>query len=478
MLRSTLFALLILAACQDAPPPPGTNNPTPQPPASTTLSAPSGVSIEPAAPTSRDALTAVVDWTGDPEARFEFTWTRNGGIVPVDGTTIPANLTFRDDIWRVSVIAFTLDARSEPVDADVVVLNSAPDAPMVQVQPANPSFDEDLRCVTNEPSDPDGDTVSVHITWRVDGRTPTVTPTTTVHEGDTIPASATRGGEQWTCTARATDGHAQSFPVTATPREISFPIQAVRVTGGPFEVTGGESAFLTYDFYASASLLTAADLVQFGAEVPAAAGEASLAAGGLSFHDAAHAANQVSIAEGLQACYTCTKPDEDWACTVPAEPVLCEGYRLPTEAEWVYLATEAGFHTDDLPAGGLVEEPGDPDEDAPVTGSSVGSTAGDQCAYAAVSSGPEAPGGRAPNSLGVYDLCGNLEEWTSDAWGSAQASGTDPFRNDATAASRVVRGSSYASSWSELSIWERRPETTSSREPTVGARLVRTVPTP
>ena len=71
----------------------------------------------------------------------------------------------------------------------------------------------------------------------------------------------------------------------------------------------------------------------------------------VSFWDALHYANHLSVQEGFTPCYQMTActgvvgvdrecagvtPDGEFS-TVQA-PQHCQGYRLPTEAEWEYLA--------------------------------------------------------------------------------------------------------------------------------------------
>ena len=76
----------------------------------------------------------------------------------------------------------------------------------------------------------------------------------------------------------------------------------------------------------------------------------------MSWHQAAHFTNLLSDEEGLENCYECTttntsncssnlcEPQENCDCvTCEINPDLdniyeCEGYRLPTSAEWEYAA--------------------------------------------------------------------------------------------------------------------------------------------
>lgn len=114
-------------------------------------------------------------------------------------------------------------------------------------------------------------------------------------------------------------------------------------------------------------------------------------------------------------------------------------YRLPTEAEWEYAAkaaTETRFFFGDDEAK-LAEY-------AWVKENSEGTT--------------QEIGLKKPNPWGLYDVYGNVLEWTSDQYdpefykSSAESNPTNPSSN---LYPRVVRGGSYATSSAELSSTKR-----------------------
>jgi len=57
----------------------------------------------------------------------------------------------------------------------------------------------------------------------------------------------------------------------------------------------------------------------------------------VTFGEIAEFLNTLSIEAGFETCYTCDSSGS--SCTVTKSPYECEGYRLPTEAEWDRAAT-------------------------------------------------------------------------------------------------------------------------------------------
>lgn len=146
----------------------------------------------------------------------------------------------------------------------------------------------------------------------------------------------------------------------------------------------------------------------------------------ISFEDAVAYANLLSESESLHPCYVlsgCVRnPGDNMRCmsvTVDAStPYDCEGYRLPTEAEWEYAA-RAGTRTD-LYSGDL-----DPNIDSDSLDCKLDQNldrigwycgnAGD-APHTAGNGHPHAVAHKEPNAFGMYDVSGNAFEWANDRY--------------------------------------------------------------
>jgi formylglycine-generating enzyme required for sulfatase activity len=156
----------------------------------------------------------------------------------------------------------------------------------------------------------------------------------------------------------------------------------------------------------------------------------------VSWDDSVRFANKLSQREELQSCYQGSR----------FIGVDCSGYRLPTEAEWEYAAI--GSTKPDLK---------------------------DSAWFGDNSGGRSQPVGRHwSNGYSLWDMLGNVREWTSDWYGDY---GSDPVYDPVGPASglaRVYRGGS----WSDP-VWLVRRALRNAfapdhHSPHIGFRLVRT----
>jgi formylglycine-generating enzyme required for sulfatase activity len=168
----------------------------------------------------------------------------------------------------------------------------------------------------------------------------------------------------------------------------------------------------------------------------------------VTWRDAAEFCNWLSAKDGLPAAYV-----QQGGELVAVSP-LNTGYRLPTEAEWEWAARYDGrTATRRYPWGAALPV-------APRSGNYADRTAVEllDVAIENYDDGFEttAPvGSFKPNELGLYDMGGNVAEWTNDYYtvylDLASGPTVDPV-GPAQGGSRVLRGSS----WRTPSITELR----------------------
>ena len=190
----------------------------------------------------------------------------------------------------------------------------------------------------------------------------------------------------------------------------------------------------------------------------------------VTWDEAVEYCNWLSAQEGLDLAYK--KVFERWQ---PIEPTL-NGYRLPTEAEWVWAIRYQGRSSaTTFPWGGRMPPRRD-------SGNYAGKSAnalvpsilpGYDDGYAST-----APAGTfAANALGLYDSGGNVAEWVQDYYSVPTPGQTEPIKDPQgpqRGANRVIRGSS----WMHAGIMELRMgyrDFGNRGRPDVGFRIARNI---
>jgi formylglycine-generating enzyme required for sulfatase activity len=137
------------------------------------------------------------------------------------------------------------------------------------------------------------------------------------------------------------------------------------------------------------------------------------------------------------------------------------GFRLPTEAEWEYAARGGG-----IPA---------------ITGTFVYTYAGsntieDVAWYSVNASGTHEVGTKNPNTLGLYNMSGNVREWCWDWFGNIGTGTVDNPKGPASSSHRVIRGGGWIYDASHCTVAYRNIFSPSYGSGTIGFRLVVCVP--
>ena len=201
----------------------------------------------------------------------------------------------------------------------------------------------------------------------------------------------------------------------------------------------------------------------------------------VSWYDAIYYCNKKSLNEGLAACYAVGGKDDpsQWGYTPHAGnsisgTITCDfsknGYRLPTEAEWEYAARggKAGC------------EAANPTDWAGTDSSSelrkyawYKSNSGNKTH--AVKTEKQA-GVNSANSLGLYDMSGNVWEWCWDWYDDTSTpsiTASTPASGASSGSDRVDRGGSWQSGDDYCLVAYRGSLSPSDRFDNLGFRVVR-----
>ncbi|MBI9031619.1 SUMF1/EgtB/PvdO family nonheme iron enzyme [bacterium] len=191
----------------------------------------------------------------------------------------------------------------------------------------------------------------------------------------------------------------------------------------------------------------------------------------VSWFDAIKYCNIRSLQEGLTPCYNYnnegTDPNEwssGWNSNDNHEnyafDTTANGYRLPTEMEWMYAAKGGNQE----PASGYNQ----------YSGTNVEAQLSNYAWYSSNSgSTTHVVGTKLPNQLGLYDMSGNVWEWCWDIYGSYSSSAQSDPVGPATGSRRVSRGGSWYYSATLCRVANRNNSDPTYSNYTVGFRLAR-----
>lgn len=206
----------------------------------------------------------------------------------------------------------------------------------------------------------------------------------------------------------------------------------------------------------------------------------------MSWHEAAAYCNALSTKVGLIACYSCTGSGPSITCKETAATegkgiYSCDGYRLPTEAEWEYAyraGTSTAFYSGDITVcDSKVKDPNadqigwfGANSDATYSGCEKSTADSTRCI------GPHPVGLKMANAWGLQDMAGNVFEWCHDRYqrdlGTSPA--TDPVGVGKGGSDRLMKGGGWLS-WSSLLRAATRGDPPGDRWRSNGFRCVRTM---
>jgi formylglycine-generating enzyme required for sulfatase activity len=208
----------------------------------------------------------------------------------------------------------------------------------------------------------------------------------------------------------------------------------------------------------------------------------------VSWYDAIAFANKLSVEEGLTPVYGVieggtpidwdtfaygdipTDDNADWNAAYADWDA--DGYRLPTEMEWMWAAMGAD---QDARPGAMQDGINRTGYSKDFAGYDGSNSIDDYAWYDSNGGGITHPvGNKLPNELGLYDMSGNVWEWNWDwSWSPIPGGEQTDYRGAASSSVRLLRGGSWSVNASLCTVAYRSNGGPQIRGSSYGFRLVR-----
>ena len=195
----------------------------------------------------------------------------------------------------------------------------------------------------------------------------------------------------------------------------------------------------------------------------------------VTWMDAVRFCNALSQEDGLTPVYTIARDTPDRVSRDPN----ANGYRLPTEAEWIWISTAASGENNKnfaLRAAVLFFGIGNYAwyRDNAMLGAEKKLNSKVWDAFVNPEYGTKPVGGKKPNELGIYDMSGNVWEWVEDWYGDRTY---ERDNGPTTGTYKVLKGGSFHSDKKFLNMDYRKKHLPDRTNKLIGFRVVRNVAT-
>lgn len=193
----------------------------------------------------------------------------------------------------------------------------------------------------------------------------------------------------------------------------------------------------------------------------------------VTWMDAVHYCNKLSEKDGLTAVYAINGDTPEQVTRDPN----ANGYRLPTEAEWIWTATAAsGANGTNIALQRNIGPLRFGDfawyRDNAMLGAQTFLNPKVWDAFVNPEYGTKPVGGKKPNELGIYDMSGNVWEWVEDWYGDRTY---ERDNGPTTGTYKVLKGGSFHSDKKFLNVDYRKKHLPDRTNKLIGFRVVRNV---